>query len=139
MNPSESREESGKTRSTTPDNSCFMSKPFSSKPQFYLEHGRIFIEAPEVANLLGMYPKTDNSHGFAFYQTYEMYRDFQENTPNSDVTSSIKLTLSLIFCAGLVRNVVCHYRRTLFRPLLVHLRLALLLDVRFPSKVIYGP
>ncbi len=46
---------------------------------------RIFVEAPDVANLLGMYPKTDNSHGFPGYQTYEMYRDFQENTPNSDV------------------------------------------------------
>jgi hypothetical protein len=44
----------------------------------------IFIEAPEVSNLIGAYPKVDVSHGFPFYHTYEMYRDVQENTINSD-------------------------------------------------------
>jgi hypothetical protein len=52
---------------------------------------RCFIETPDLANLLGIYPKMDSSHGFGFYSnlffyldTYEMYRDFQENTINSD-------------------------------------------------------
>jgi hypothetical protein len=46
---------------------------------------RCFIETPDLANLLGIYPKCDTSHGFGFYSififypldTYEMYRDFQ--------------------------------------------------------------
>ena len=44
-----------------------------------------------MANMLGFCPKIDSSHGFGFYcmifpieDTYEMYRDFQENTINSD-------------------------------------------------------
>ena len=45
---------------------------------------RVFIEAPDVACLWGIYPKVDTSHGFGYPQTYEMYRDFQENTINSD-------------------------------------------------------
>lgn len=44
----------------------------------------VFIEAPEVACWIGAYPKVDVSHGFPFYHTYEMYRDIQENTINSD-------------------------------------------------------
>ena len=41
--------------------------------------------------MLGIYPKVDSSHGFGFYSkivltldAYEMYRDFQENSINSD-------------------------------------------------------
>lgn len=44
----------------------------------------IFVTAPDVANTLGLFPKVDNSHGFSFPQGYEMYRDWQENTINSD-------------------------------------------------------
>ena len=42
------------------------------------------MEAPDVANSIGIYPKTDNSHGFTLTRPYEMYRDWQENTVNSD-------------------------------------------------------
>ena len=45
---------------------------------------QMFVEQPDVANLLGVYPKVDSSHGFGYFNTYEMYRDFQENTINSD-------------------------------------------------------
>jgi len=45
---------------------------------------RCFVETPDIANMLGIYPKVDTSHGYGYYNTYEMYRDFQENTINSD-------------------------------------------------------
>lgn len=45
----------------------------------------IFTEWPQLANMIGIYPKVDTSHGFLHWQTYEMYRDWQENTLNSDV------------------------------------------------------
>ena len=37
-----------------------------------------------MANTIGIYPKFDNSHGFTLVSPYEMYRDWQENTINSD-------------------------------------------------------
>eukprot|EP01016_Furgasonia_blochmanni_P024748 TRINITY_DN2670_c0_g2_i10.p1 TRINITY_DN2670_c0_g2~~TRINITY_DN2670_c0_g2_i10.p1 ORF type:complete len:282 (-),score=78.65 TRINITY_DN2670_c0_g2_i10:1351-2103(-) len=43
-----------------------------------------FIDYPEIANVTGTYPKADSSHGFAHYSPYEPFRDFQENTINSD-------------------------------------------------------
>jgi hypothetical protein len=43
-----------------------------------------YAEAPDVANSIGIYPKFDNSHGFTYTRPYEMYRDWQENTINSD-------------------------------------------------------
>lgn len=45
----------------------------------------MFTDYPEYAALTGLYPKTDHSHGFPNPQAYEMYRDFQENSINSDV------------------------------------------------------
>ena len=44
----------------------------------------VFEEAPDVANTIGIFPKIDNSHGFSHHSPYEMYRDWQENTINSD-------------------------------------------------------
>jgi hypothetical protein len=44
----------------------------------------MFVELPELTNLLGAYPKADSSHGFPYTNTYEAYRDLQENTINSD-------------------------------------------------------
>jgi len=44
----------------------------------------LFVDYPELAALSGIYPKTDVSHGFPNPYNYEMYRDFQENTINSD-------------------------------------------------------
>ena len=41
---------------------------------------QVFCDWPEMANLIGIYPKIDQSHGFQHYATYEMYRDWQENT-----------------------------------------------------------
>ena len=39
--------------------------------------------------MIGIYPKADSSHGFPHAAAYEMYRDWQENTLNSDVNISI--------------------------------------------------
>ncbi len=39
---------------------------------------------PDIANTLGCYPKLDTSHGFPNPMPFECYRDFQENTMNSD-------------------------------------------------------
>lgn len=44
----------------------------------------IYKEAPDLANTLGLYPKADLSHGFSMPYNYEMYRDWQENSMNSD-------------------------------------------------------
>lgn len=52
---------------------------------------RLFIESPDLSCMIGVYPKTDSSHGYGSNSkylfikvSYEMYRDFQENTLNSD-------------------------------------------------------
>ncbi len=45
----------------------------------------MFIDYPEWAALTGLFPKGDSSHGFPHPYNYEMYRDFQENSINSDV------------------------------------------------------
>lgn len=66
---------------------------------------RWFTEHPDLANMLGIYPKVDSSHGFGFYSnffntikdTYEMYRDFQENTINSDGAFGMWLSLLTSF------------------------------------------
>ncbi|EAR82265.1 hypothetical protein TTHERM_01230120 (macronuclear) [Tetrahymena thermophila SB210] len=58
-----------------------------------------FVDHPDLANWVGMYPKVDSSHGFPFYSTYEMYRDFQENTLNSDGAFAQWITLLCgIYC-----------------------------------------
>jgi hypothetical protein len=66
---------------------------FSSKFYYLRQHllYRIFIESPDVGAMIGIYPKTDTTHGYGSNSTYvlnlvqyEMYRDFQENTINSD-------------------------------------------------------
>ena len=50
--------------------------------------------------MIGIYPKTDSSHGYgnprifyAYLVSYEMYRDFQENTINSDGSFGIWIIL----------------------------------------------
>jgi hypothetical protein len=45
---------------------------------------QIFIDFPEIAHTIGIYPKADASHGFPHLTTYETFRDFQDNTINSD-------------------------------------------------------
>ena len=29
-----------------------------------------FVETPDIANMLGIYPKVDTSHGFGYHNTY---------------------------------------------------------------------
>ena len=45
---------------------------------------QIFVDFPEIAHTIGIYPKGDSSHGFPHLQTYETFRDFVDNTINSD-------------------------------------------------------
>ena len=45
---------------------------------------QIFLDFPEVAHTIGIYPKADSSHGYPHLKTYETFRDFQDNTINSD-------------------------------------------------------
>eukprot|EP01017_Pseudomicrothorax_dubius_P018095 TRINITY_DN2014_c0_g1_i1.p1 TRINITY_DN2014_c0_g1~~TRINITY_DN2014_c0_g1_i1.p1 ORF type:complete len:221 (+),score=35.90 TRINITY_DN2014_c0_g1_i1:124-786(+) len=56
-------------------------KIWYTRQQFLYE---MYVDYPEMAALLGVYPKVDSSHGFPWPFPYEMYRDFQENTINSD-------------------------------------------------------
>lgn len=56
--------------------------------------------------MLGIYPKVDSSHGFGFNSklfpnadTYECYRDFQENTINSDGSFGMWIVyIAAIYC-----------------------------------------
>merc|ERR1712113_642757 len=50
---------------------------------------RLFVNAPDAAALFGIYPLIDSSHGYGSATAYEMYRDFQENTINSDGSFSM--------------------------------------------------
>ena len=58
---------------------------YSLYPDKISSYFRMYIDYPEMAALTGVYPKTDQSHGFPNPLTLEAYRDFQENTPNTDV------------------------------------------------------
>jgi len=59
-----------------------------SSNKFYYYRQQIlyemYVDYPEYAALCGIYPKTDQSHGFPTPWAYEIYRDFQENSVNSD-------------------------------------------------------
>lgn len=46
---------------------------------------RCYVDFNEYAALFGCYPKIDSSHGFPSALNYEAYRDFQENSLNTDV------------------------------------------------------
>ena len=81
-----------------------------------------------MAALTGLYPKTDCSHGFPNPHNYEMYRDFQENTINSDVFSFQFQRISDVFL-GLVRYVDFVRRRHLLDSLVLQLYVPLLLGV----------
>jgi len=91
----------------------------------------MFVDYNEWAALWGVYPKTDQSHGFPNPLSYEMYRDLQENTINSDVKS---INNSLLL--GLVRYVDFLVSRRLYYSCLLQLHASILLDVRrFENRV----
>jgi hypothetical protein len=60
----------------------------------------LVIDHPDLAQWTGTYPKIDSSHGFPFYASYEMYRDFQENTLNSDGAFAQWITLLALCYVG---------------------------------------
>lgn len=43
---------------------CMTNKFYYMRQQMLYQ---CFIESPDIANLLGIYPKMDSSHGFGFY------------------------------------------------------------------------
>lgn len=45
---------------------------------------KLWSDYTEFAYLFGCYPKGDASHGFPHLNQYETFRDFQENTSNSE-------------------------------------------------------
>ncbi len=47
----------------------------------------MWVDYNDWAQLCGVYSKTDQSHGFPSPLVPEAYRDFQENTVNTDVKS----------------------------------------------------
>eukprot|EP01015_Nassula_variabilis_P002748 TRINITY_DN1160_c0_g1_i5.p1 TRINITY_DN1160_c0_g1~~TRINITY_DN1160_c0_g1_i5.p1 ORF type:complete len:233 (+),score=30.11 TRINITY_DN1160_c0_g1_i5:148-846(+) len=59
----------------------YQAKMYYQRQQLLFE---MFLDFPEWANSLGVYPKQDSSHGFPWQQPYEMFRDWQENTINTD-------------------------------------------------------
>jgi len=62
----------------------------------------IFVHYPDLANTIGIYPKTDQSHGFAWHKPYEMFRDWQENTINSDVRIQNYISCCLLSSMGIL-------------------------------------
>ena len=64
-----------------------MEKRIASAKFYYTRQQLLFqlyVDFPDVAQLTGIYPKVDCSHGFPQYLTYEAWRDVQENSLNSD-------------------------------------------------------
>ena len=69
---------------------------------------KCWSDYPEIAYLLGAYPKGDASHGFPHRNPYEVFRDFQENTPNSEgwFVMFSKLVLFVKSCHVSCSNIV---------------------------------
>jgi len=44
----------------------------------------MYVDYPELLCNFGAYPKVDSSHGFPVHNPYEAFRDYQENSMNSD-------------------------------------------------------
>merc|ERR1712170_159806 len=64
-----------------------LEKRILSNRWYYMRQSALYemyIDYPEFACITGTYPKVDSSHGFPVHNPYEMFRDFQENTINSD-------------------------------------------------------
>lgn len=45
---------------------------------------KFYVDYPDIANSVGLYPKVDSSHGYLHLLPYEPFRDWQENSPNSE-------------------------------------------------------
>ena len=64
---------------------------------------KCWADYPEIASFLGCYPKGDASHGFPHLNPYEVFRDFQENTPNSEGWFAMLVVIvCLSYCAWTV-------------------------------------
>jgi hypothetical protein len=50
---------------------------------------RIYIESPDVANMIGIYPKTDSSHGYGNPSTLFLKQSHTKCTEISKKTPSI--------------------------------------------------
>ena len=55
---------------------------------------RVYIESPDIANMIGIYPKTDSSHGYGNPSTSFMMQSHTKCTEISRRTLSIVMVLS---------------------------------------------
>ena len=67
---------------------------------------KCWADYPEITYFLGCYPKGDASHGFPHQQAYEVFRDLQENTPNSEGWFSMMV---VIVCFSYVAHMIYCY------------------------------
>ncbi len=56
---------------------------------------RIYIESPDVANMIGIYPKTDSSHGYGNPSTLFLKQSHTKCTEISKKTHLIVMGLSV--------------------------------------------
>lgn len=59
---------------------------------------KCFIETPDLANLLGIYPKMDSTHGYGFYSTKKLMK-----TPTKciEISKKTPLTVTVHLVCGL--------------------------------------
>lgn len=68
---------------------------------------RWFVEHPDVANLLGVYPKVDSSHGFGFYSIYWFI--FKTLTKCTEISKKTPSTVMVLSGCGSVTSSECTY------------------------------
>lgn len=62
---------------------------------------RWFVEHPDVANMLGVYPKVDSSHGFGFYSIFFF---IQTPTKCTEISNKTLLTVMVLSVCGSVTS-----------------------------------
>ena len=68
---------------------------------------KCWTDYPEISYLLGSYPKGDASHGFPHQNPYEVFRDFTENTSNSEGWFAMVV---VIVCAAFgIWTIYCYF------------------------------
>ena len=68
---------------------------------------RWFVEHPDVANLLGVYPKVDSSHGFGFYSILSFI--FKTLTKCTEISKKTPSTVMVLSVCGSVTSSECTY------------------------------
>lgn len=68
---------------------------------------RWFIEHPDVANMLGIYPKVDSSHGFGFYSKIVLTQTLMKCTGTSNKTPSTVTAPSVCGSSSSASDISC--------------------------------